>query len=69
MDTKTLEVAAQCFQKHPRLSLRNISCHSVDGVLVLQGSVSTYHLKQLAQEAVAKLDGVEEIENQIHVLG
>jgi osmotically-inducible protein OsmY len=50
------------------LSLKNVSCAWLDGVLVLRGCLPSYYLKQLAQEAVASLDGVARIDNQIQVV-
>lgn len=40
---------------------------TLDGVLFLRGRLPTYHLKQLAQEAVVGLAGVRCINNQIQV--
>jgi osmotically-inducible protein OsmY len=37
-------------------------------VLVLRGCLPSYHLKRVAQEAVASLEGVAAVENQIEVL-
>ena len=37
-------------------------------MLVLRGCLPSYYLKQIAQEAVAALEGVERIDNQIQVV-
>ena len=37
-------------------------------MLVLRGCLPTYYLKQIAQEAVAPLEGVERIDNRIQVV-
>jgi osmotically-inducible protein OsmY len=37
-------------------------------VLVLRGCLPSYYLKQLAQEVVAHLEGVEGVDNQIQVV-
>jgi hypothetical protein len=50
------------------LALRNLSCDWHEGVLVLWGCLPTYYLKQVAQAAVAPLEGVERIENRIRVV-
>ena len=42
----------------PYLPVRNVSCEYDDGVLILRGEVPTFFEKQLAQEAVFKLEGV-----------
>ncbi len=50
-------------------SLRDISCECDEaGVLLLRGQVSTFFEKQLAQESVAKLDGVTRVVNQVEVV-
>ena len=46
---------------------REITCRYHEGVLFLHGHLSSYYLKQLAQEAVRDLEGVEEIINHIEV--
>jgi len=50
------------------LALKNIRCGYPDGVLTLRGWLPTYYLKQLAQAAVADLEGVARIENRIGVM-
>jgi len=40
----------------------------LDGVLVLRGCLPTYYLKQIAQEVVAYLEGVESVDNQIQIM-
>jgi osmotically-inducible protein OsmY len=62
------ELAEQCLRGNPYLALKNISCGCRDGVLVLRGCLPTYYLKQVAQVAVADLEGVESIDNQIQVV-
>lgn len=77
MDTETVgtvsqarpaELAERCLRSNPYPALRNISCAYLNGVLVLRGCVETYYLKQVAQAAVARLEGVERIDNQIQVV-
>jgi osmotically-inducible protein OsmY len=47
--------------------LRKVSCEFHEGVLTLQGQVSTFHLKQIAQTLVRRLEGVGEINNGLEV--
>jgi osmotically-inducible protein OsmY len=42
-------------------------CDYHEGALILRGDVPSYFLKQLAQEAVRGVEGVEEIVNRIQV--
>ena len=46
---------------------RSISCQYHEGVLLLRGQVPTYYLKQIAQTVVARVPGVEHVDNRIHV--
>ena len=62
------ELAEGRLRGNPYLALRNVSCECRDGVLVLRGCLPSYHLKQLAQEAVAPLDGAQAVDNQIVVV-
>jgi osmotically-inducible protein OsmY len=49
-------------------SVRRVSCAFDAGVLVLQGQLRTFFHKQLAQEAVADLEGVHQVRNEIEVV-
>jgi osmotically-inducible protein OsmY len=77
MDTQTVGTAAQakrqelaerCLRSNSYLALKNISCDYLNGVLILRGCVETYYLKQVAQEVVAGVEGLERIDNQIQVV-
>ena len=49
-------------------SIRIIDCEFDDGSLLLRGSLPTFYHKQLAQQAVTDIVGVEHVVNQIRVL-
>src|SRR5260370_26501430 len=53
---------------NPYPALKNVLCGYDQGVLTLRGCLSSYYLKQLAQEAVAEVEGVARIENLIEVI-
>jgi hypothetical protein len=55
------------FRTSPYVALRRLRCEYRGGVLVLHGRVASYYLKQLAQEVVRRLAGVEEIANHVEV--
>jgi osmotically-inducible protein OsmY len=61
------ELAERRLHSHSHQALKSVSCNYQDGALVLQGTVATYYLKQLAQETIVRMEGVERIENQIRV--
>jgi hypothetical protein len=62
------DAAQRIFRESPYHSIRDLQCSFRDGVLVIAGRVSSYHLKQLAQIAVLHLDGVRRINNLVEVL-
>jgi osmotically-inducible protein OsmY len=62
------EMAESKLRSKPYLALKNVFCDYLNGVLVLRGCLPSYYLKQVAQEVVARLDGVERIDNQIQVM-
>jgi osmotically-inducible protein OsmY len=63
---------AECAETRLRhnsyLALKNVSCEYRAGVLTLRGCLPSYYLKQMAQAAVAQIDGVERVVNEIQVL-
>ena len=48
--------------------VRSVSCECHNGVLVLRGWVSSFHQKQMAQEAVRNLPGIREVVNFVQVV-
>jgi hypothetical protein len=62
------EVAEGILRRNPYLALKNVTCDLLGGVLVLRGRLPSYYLKQIAQEAVVSLEGVERIDNRIQVV-
>jgi osmotically-inducible protein OsmY len=50
-------------------SFRHLHCEYRQGVLILRGQVESYYEKQLAQEAVARLEGVTQVVNELEVTG
>jgi osmotically-inducible protein OsmY len=67
-EARISELAERCLRRSAYLDLKAISCVYREGVLVLRGRLPTYFLKQMAQEVVAHLAGVEDIENRIEVV-
>lgn len=52
---------------HPHLKRRNLRFETQQGHVVLRGIVNSYYQKQLAQETVRRLAGVDSIENHLEV--
>jgi osmotically-inducible protein OsmY len=62
------ERAESSLRRNGYMALQNIACEYRDGVLTLTGCLPTYYLKQLARESVARLAGVERVEDRIEVV-
>jgi hypothetical protein len=60
--------ATQRFQRSHYFEINRIECELRDGQLCLHGRVSSYFMKQLAQELVRSIDGVCSIQNHIEVV-
>jgi osmotically-inducible protein OsmY len=58
------EAARDCLQRSPNCPIRSVSCECRQGVLFLRGPLPTFYLKQLAQEAVARVKGVSQVVNE-----
>lgn len=61
--------ALERLRKSPYAVLQSISCSFQQGVIVLHGQVPSFYYKQLAQEAIAHIEGVVRIVNNIEVTG
>jgi osmotically-inducible protein OsmY len=53
--------------RSPYLGPRAVRVEAVEGVIRLQGAVRSFFQKQMAQELIRRLDGVERIENHLQV--
>jgi len=62
------EWAESLLRSNSYLALKNISCEFDDGVLTLRGCLPSYYLKQVAQETLAPLERLAQIDNQIAVV-
>jgi len=51
----------------PHLASRTLKFETEHGCVRLLGTVGSYYQKQMAQEAVRRLDGVTQIENHLEV--
>ncbi len=52
---------------NPHLNGHQVFCHQEGGTVILQGRVRSYFQKQMAQEALRNLEGVEKIVNDLEV--
>jgi osmotically-inducible protein OsmY len=65
---KIAQAAKDRLRTTPYPTIQKLSCECDDsGVLFLRGRLPTFYQKQLAQEAVARLPGVNQVVNQTEV--
>ena len=63
-----LELQARTVLKHnPHLPHRNLRIEAHDGRVTLKGIVRSFYQKQMAQESLKGIEGLEQIENQLQV--
>jgi hypothetical protein len=60
--------ATQALRQSVHPALRRLSVEETDTTIVISGRVSTYYLKQLAQEAVLSLGGQHTVINRVQVV-
>jgi osmotically-inducible protein OsmY len=60
--------ALQRLRSCHNFELKRLHCSAHSGILILRGQVSSYYLKQLAQEVLRSLNGVHRIANHIEVV-
>lgn len=65
---RTLQHAVARLRSRLVGTLGNVSCEFERGVLVLHGRLHSYYHKQLAQEAVADLENVLQVVNDVEVV-
>jgi osmotically-inducible protein OsmY len=52
---------------NPHVPSRQVRIEANEGRVVLKGSVSSFFQKQMAQEAIRRIDGVQLIDNLLEV--
>ena len=60
--------ADQVLKQSPIPALRKLSVEENGQTVVLSGSVSSYYLKQLAQETIMPVLGSRELQNRVRVV-
>jgi hypothetical protein len=65
-----LSVAAMEILRSSRyLALRSLKCEARDAVVAVHGVLPSYYLKQMAQSAIQRLEGIRGITNLVVVQG
>jgi len=69
MESEGIIVSAglQRLRESPYSAVRRLSCEFAGGVLTLRGNVASFFHKQVAQQSVAGLEGVDQVNNQVEV--
>jgi len=57
----------EALSMNPHVSTQNVRIEAAEGKVVLKGQVSSFFQKQMAQEAIRRLDGVQMIDNLLEV--
>jgi osmotically-inducible protein OsmY len=65
---RVVEEAKRRIVHQPHLAVQRIWCEFDGGTLILRGHVPSFYHKQLAQTAVARMEGVRQVVNQIEVI-
>jgi osmotically-inducible protein OsmY len=65
---QVVDAAKQRLLRQPHLTVQRIWCEFDGGKLFLRGQVPSFYHKQLAQAAVAGLEGVRQVVNEIEVV-
>jgi hypothetical protein len=66
-DDSLRTIALRLLQSSGYSALRGLRCEVTDSVVIVQGVVSSYFLKQMAQTVLRQLDGVENVRNLVEV--
>jgi osmotically-inducible protein OsmY len=53
---------------NPYLSRRNLRFETHEGRVTLRGEVSTFFQKQMAQESLRQVEGIDQITNELEVI-
>lgn len=66
-DTTFVEELGDVIHRNPHLIGRRLHVATDSERIVIEGKVTSYYQKQMAQEAIRRIDGVRWIENRIEV--
>jgi osmotically-inducible protein OsmY len=67
IETALNDKVLTALKRSPHLSRRTLRFEAAQGRVTLRGVVRSYYQKQMAQEALRRVDGVEEILNELEV--
>lgn len=67
VDSQLAVRALTALEQSPYLPRRQVQLEAQQGRVILKGTVRSYFQKQMAQESLRRIEGVEQIENQLQV--
>jgi osmotically-inducible protein OsmY len=67
VDTQIVDRARTALERSPHLARKQLRLESRAGRLTLRGIVDSYYQKQMAQETLRKVDGIQAIDNLLEV--
>lgn len=67
MSATWVDKVSLAIDSNPYLLGRKVRIEAAEGRVVLSGRVTSFFQKQMAQEALRRVEGVREIENQLEV--
>ena len=62
-----LERVDSAIKGNPHLTRHQVFCQEEAGIVVLHGRVGSFFQKQMAQETLKRLEGVEKVINELEV--
>ncbi len=62
-----LQRVDSAIQGSPHIAGHQVFCQEESGIVVLHGRVDSFFQKQMAQETLKKLEGVEKVINELEV--
>lgn len=61
------EKVSTALKENPYVAGRNLRFEASDGRVRLHGRVSSWYQKQMAQELLMRMEGIEQVENNLEV--
>jgi len=68
VETRLNDRVLSALARNPYLAGRQLRFETDHGRITLQGVVRSYFQKQMAQEAIRRIDGIQEIHNELEVV-
>lgn len=67
LDERFEEKVSSALRQNPHLQTRNLRFEASEGRVTLRGQVNSWYQKQMAQESLLRLDGIDRVENHLEV--